>query len=80
MQLNKDWLNQFLTILLVMTNSWYYREMGSRNKKTGKLSYYRVRVTDYKIDDCECPARQFRSHSPCKHMKRLNEKLTHLAI
>ena len=80
MQLNKDWLNQFLTILLVMTNSWYYREMGSRNKKTGKLSYYQVRVTDYKIDDCECPARQFRSHSPCKHMKRLNEKLTHLAI
>ena len=30
---------------------WYYREMGSRNKKTGKLSYYNVRVTDYKIDD-----------------------------
>ena len=22
-----------------MTNSWYYTEMGSRNKKTGKLSY-----------------------------------------
>ena len=20
-----------------MTNSWYYREMGSRNKKTGKV-------------------------------------------
>ena len=58
-----------------MTNSsWYYREMGSRNKKTGKLSYYQVRVTDYKIDDCECPARQFRSYSPCKHMKRLKEK------
>ena len=37
-----------------MANSWYYREMGSRNKKTGKLSYYQVRVTDYKIDDCEC--------------------------
>jgi len=54
--------------------------MGSRNKKTGKLSYYQVRVTDYKIDDCECPARQFRSYSPCKHMKRLNEKLTHLSI
>jgi len=62
-----------------MANSWYYREMGSRDKK-GKLKYYQVRVTDYKIDDCECPARQFRSHSPCKHMKRLNEKLTHLAI
>ena len=35
-------------------NSWYYREMGSRNKKTGKLNYYQVKVTDYKIDDCEC--------------------------
>jgi hypothetical protein len=54
--------------------------MGSRNKKTGKLSYYQVKVTDYKIDDCECPARQFRSHSPCKHMKRLQQKLTQLSI
>ena len=62
-----------------MRNSWYYKEMGSRDKK-GKLKYYQVKVVDYKIDDCECPARQFRSHSPCKHMKRLNEKLTHLAI
>jgi len=61
-------------------NSWYYREMGSRNKKTGKLSYYRVKVTDWKISDCECKAREFRRHTPCKHMKRLNEKLTHLAI
>jgi len=42
--------------------SWYYREMGSRNKKTGKLSYYNVKVTDYKIVDCECPARSFRSY------------------
>ena len=32
-------------------DSWYYREMGSRNKKTQKLSYYNVRVTDYVIDD-----------------------------
>lgn len=54
--------------------------MGSRNKKTGKLSYYNVRVTDYRIDDCECKAREFRPHSPCKHMKRLHEKLNHLAI
>ena len=53
--------------------------MGSRDKK-GKLSYYRVTVTDWKITDCECKAREFRRHSPCKHMKRLNEKLTHLAI
>ena len=63
-----------------MTNSWYYTEMGSRNKKTGKLSYYQVRVTDYKIDDCNCKAREFRSYSPFKHMKRLQEKLTHLSI
>ena len=70
-------------------DSWYYREMGSRNKKTQKLSYYKktqklsyynVRVTDYVIDDCECMARQFRPHSPCKHMKRLQEKLSHLSI
>ena len=25
-----------------MNNSWYYREMGSRNKKTGKLNNYIV--------------------------------------
>ena len=53
--------------------------MGSRDKK-GNLKYYQVRVTDYKIDDCECMARQFRPYSPCKHMKRLKEKLDHLAI
>ena len=34
-------------------SSWYYREMGSRNKKTGKLNYYNVRVTEHKIDDCD---------------------------
>lgn len=54
--------------------------MGSRNKKTGLLSYYNVKVTDYKISDCECMARQFRPYSPCKHMKRLHEKLNHLSI
>ena len=60
--------------------SWYYREMGSRDKKTGKLSYYTVKVTDYKIVDCECPAREFRRYTPCKHMKRLKEKLNHLSL
>jgi hypothetical protein len=60
-------------------NSWQYREMGSRDKK-GNLKYYNVTVTDWKISDCECAARQFRPYSPCKHMKRLNEKLTHLKI
>ena len=51
--------------------------MGSRNKKTGKLSYYNVTVTDYKIVDCECKAREFSRYSPCKHMKRLHEKIGH---
>lgn len=58
---------------------WQYKEMGSRDKK-GKLSYYRVTVEDWKITDCECKAREFRRYTPCKHMKRLNEKLTHLTI
>jgi hypothetical protein len=58
---------------------WQYREMGSRDKK-GNLKYYRVTVEDWKITNCECPAREFRRYSPCKHMKRLNEKLTHLTI
>ena len=63
-----------------MKSSWYYREMGSRNKKTGKLSYYNVKVTDYHISDCGCKAREFRANTPCKHMKRLHEKLNHLSI
>ena len=54
--------------------------MGSRNKKTGKLSYYKVTVDNYKIVDCQCPAKQYHPYSACKHMKRLHEKLTHLAI
>lgn len=54
--------------------------MGSRNKKTGKLSYYNVTVTDFKISDCECAAREFRRYTPCKHMKRLKEKLNHLSL
>ena len=61
-------------------NRWKYREMGSSNKKTGKLSYYNVTVIDYHISDCECKAREFRPYSPCKHMKRLHEKLGHLSI
>lgn len=54
--------------------------MGSRNKKTGKLSYYNVTVTDWVITDCECKAREFHKYTPCKHMKRLKEKLIHLSI
>jgi hypothetical protein len=60
--------------------TWYYREMGSRNKKTGKLPMYRVKVTDWKIVDCECHARQFRPHSPCKHMKSLQSKNSILSL
>jgi hypothetical protein len=63
-----------------MSESWKFREMGSRNKKTGKLSYYDVTVTNWKISDCECKAREFNRYSPCKHMRRLKEKLSHYDI
>jgi len=59
---------------------WQYREMGSRNKKSGKLSYYKVTVRDWRIVDCECKAREFRRYTPCKHMKRLSEKMVNLTI
>lgn len=59
---------------------WQYREMGSRNKKTKKLKYYNVSVENWKIVDCECPAREFRRYSPCKHMKRLSEKMSNLTL
>jgi len=59
---------------------WQYREMGSRNKKTGKLSYYKVTVEDWVITNCECPAREFRRYTPCKHMERLSEKMSNLTI
>ena len=49
-----------------MARSWKFREMGSRNKKTGKLSYYDVT--------------EFRPYAPCKHMIRLKEKLSHYTI
>lgn len=59
---------------------WQYREMGSRDKKTNKLKYYNVSVENWKIVDCECPAREFRRYTPCKHMKRLSEKMVNLTI
>jgi len=59
---------------------WQYREMGSRNKKSGKLSYYKVTVRDWRIVDCECKAREFRRYTPCKHMKRLSEKMINLSL
>ena len=54
-----------------------YIEMGSKNKKTGKLSYYQVTLENGVINDCGCPARNFHPYSPCKHMKRLHAKLGH---
>ncbi len=63
-----------------MARSWKFREMGSRNKKTGELSYYNVTVTDHRISDCECKARQFTPYTPCKHMKRLKEKISNYII
>ena len=37
-------------------------------------------IGDFRITDCECPAREFRRYSPCKHMKRLSEKMSNLTI
>lgn len=56
---------------------WFYNEMGSRDKKTGKLKYYKVTVKDWKIVNCTCEGRAFRRYQPCKHMKSINEKLGH---
>lgn len=63
-----------------MNQTYYYREMGSRNKKTGKLSYYRVKVIDQQVVDCTCMAREFRAHTPCKHMKNLQNKNSILVL
>ena len=56
---------------------WFYKEMGSRDKKTGKLKYYKVSVEDWKIVDCNCEARSFRRYTPCKHMVSIHNKLGH---
>ena len=56
---------------------WFYNEMGSRDKKTGKLKYYKVKVKDWKITDCSCEARMFRRFQPCKPMKSIHDKLGH---
>lgn len=63
-----------------MNQPYYYREMGSRNKKTGKLPWYRVKVIDQKVVDCNCMAREFRPHTPCKHMKNLQSKNSILVL
>ena len=51
--------------------------MGSVNKKTGKYKYYKVIVEDWKITGCNCEAREFRKHTPCKHMISIHNKLGH---
>jgi len=56
---------------------WFYKEMGSMDKKTGKLKYYKVSVEDWKIVNCDCDARSFRRYTPCKHMISINQKLGH---
>jgi|TARA_B110000977_G_scaffold104610_1_gene136509 hypothetical protein len=62
-------------------SKYTYLEMGSRNKKTNKLPKYKVIVKDDVISDCNCKAREFRQHTPCKHMKNLHTKLgQHVSI
>ena len=62
-------------------NNWThkYGEMGSRDKKTGKLKYYTVTRTHKEGTDafeCSCPATMYRPWlQACKHIKRLKEKL-----
>ena len=56
-----------------------YKEMGSRNKKTGRLNHYVVTRTHKHGNEsfkCSCPATTYRPYlTACKHIKRLKEKL-----
>jgi len=60
-----------------------YKVMGTRNKKTGKLPMYNVKLrvnldkNERVLYSCDCKAREFRRHTPCKHMKLINERLGH---
>jgi len=67
-----DWIDR-----MRQENPWAkYSEMGSRDKKTGKLKYYTItRNVLTESFECECPAAQFRRYQECKHVKRLKEKL-----
>jgi len=53
-----------------------YSEMGSRNKKTGKLNYYTVTL-NHKTSSasCDCVGHMYRPYQDCKHIRRLKEKL-----
>ena len=67
-----NWVHQ-----MRLENPWArYSEMGSRDKKTGKLKHYTV--TRHLIKNtftCECPSGTYRPYQECKHVKRLKEKL-----
>jgi len=56
-----------------------YSEIGSRDKKTGKLNEYIVTRTHNNGNEtfeCTCPATMYRPWlQACKHIKRLKEKL-----
>ena len=69
-----------LTLADLDSNSWTYVVIGSRVKKTGKLNQYTVTVKDEIITNCTCPAREFRRHSPCKHMKFTQKHTPHLKL
>ena len=62
-------------------SKYVYLEMGSASKKTGKFPKYKVIVENEKITNCNCPARDFKKYTPCKHMKNLLTKLgKHITI
>jgi len=62
-------------------SKYVYLEMGSANKKTGKFPKYKVIVENEKIVGCNCPARDFKKYTPCKHMLNLKTKLgPHITI
>jgi len=69
-----------MSYLETNSNTWFYREMGSIDKKTGKHREYDVTVENYVITGCTCPARDFRRYSPCKHMKKIHEYCPHLKM
>jgi len=64
---------------IIMEWKHKYEEMGSRNKKTGKLNNYIVTRTHKNGNEsfeCSCPATLYRPWlQACKHIKRLKEKL-----
>ena len=68
---------------IIMEWKHKYEEMGSRNKKTGKLNNYVVTRTHKNGNEsfeCSCPATLYRPWlQACKHIKRLKEKTSFFA-